>query len=146
MKTLIVILILVLSGCNSPVNHQIPDTLRKSQSTNDSLAFKEISFTANVTWLKGPFGNINMENSLLVILSKGGLAQSLPEGKTLEFYATMPSMGHPMEDAGYFEELEPGIYVNRHIRYNMPGDWENELWIMDSDYNVLDSVKWRIFF
>lgn len=58
----------------------------------------------------------------------------------------MPSMGHPMDDAGYFESLGDGLYINRTIRYNMPGDWKNELWILDQDLNIQEKVQWDEFF
>lgn len=82
----------------------------------------------------------------MVFLYKNGNLHSLPEGQTLEFYATMPSMGHPMEDAGFFEEIDQGVYVNKAIRYNMSGDWKNELWIMDENLNILDRLQWLIYF
>ena len=39
-----------------------------------------------------------------------------------------------MESAGAFEELVEGIYLNTGIVYNMPGDWKNEILILDKDF------------
>ena len=83
---------------------------------------------------------------MVIVRNREGALASLPQGLTLNFYSTMPSMGHPMEDAGYFEKLGVGIYLNSSISYNMSGDWRNELWIMDSDYNIKDKVIWEEFF
>jgi hypothetical protein len=134
-------------SCNSPMNHR----LRSAENDNKSLGLAESRFTggewsARALWVEGPFGNTNQNNYLLVFLYKEGRLQSLPSGQTLNFYATMPSMGHPMEDAGFFQELDEGIYLNKSIRYNMPGDWKNELWIMDANLNIVDQLEWLIFF
>ncbi|MCB0363668.1 MAG: hypothetical protein KDD35_13155, partial [Bdellovibrionales bacterium] len=104
------------------------------------------SLQVEVKWIDGPYGNINKTNHLVVFLYKEGKLYSLPENQTLEFYATMPSMGHPLDDPGVFESIDNGIYVNKSIRYNMPGDWKNELWIMDSDLKILDRLEWLIYF
>ena len=38
------------------------------------------------------------------------------------------------------------VYLNKTIRYNMPGDWKNELWIIDDQLNIQDKVEWNEFF
>ncbi|MCB0421610.1 MAG: hypothetical protein KDD61_11475 [Bdellovibrionales bacterium] len=94
-------------------------------------------------WLKGPIGKISVENSLLVFVANSkGEVVSLPQDLHVEFYSTMPSMGHPLEDAGYFEVLETGLYINRHIVYNMPGRWKQEVWLVDSSGNIVSKVEW----
>ena len=123
---------ILLSGCDSPLN--------------EKANFSKSGLQAEVKWIEGPFGNIKKENHLVVFLYKDGGLFSLPDGQTLEFYATMPSMGHPLEDPGFFEEIDKGIYLNKSIHYNMPGDWKNELWIMDANFNILDRLEWLIYF
>lgn len=140
------VLCVLSSACDSPMSHRVASGNR-AQGGAESLTFKSYDLTVEVNWLLGPVGNISTNNQLLVVVKNHlGAPASLPEGHSLNFYATMPSMGHPMEDAGFFEELSPGVYVNKTIRYNMPGDWRNELWIMDRDLNIKDKVVWDEFF
>ncbi|MEO0335647.1 MAG: hypothetical protein AAF202_04605 [Pseudomonadota bacterium] len=110
------------------------------------MRYSNARLSVRPIWLKGPVGKIESTNHLLVQVTSQVSPARLPEGLSLEFYATMPSMGHPMEDAGFFEEIEVGLYLNKSIRYNMPGDWRNELWLMDSDFKVIDRVTWDEFF
>jgi hypothetical protein len=135
---------LFLVACESPMNQRVRGVKDVSQ---ERLSFQNHEIFAEVQWLKGPFGLREQENHLLVILfNAAGERVSVPDGLTLSFYATMPSMGHPMDDAGFFTELQTGIYINTAIRYNMPGDWKNELWFLDSEFNKQDEVAWEIFF
>ena len=142
---LLIFTLLSLGACDSPMNNRVRDN-KEDAFTPRLESFTESDWQAEVRWLDGPFGNINQKNQLMVMLYKDGKLSSLPKNQTLEFYATMPSMGHPMEDAGFFEEVDTGIFINKDIRYNMPGDWLNELWIMDQDFNILDRLQWFIIF
>ncbi len=148
MKHLIIISLFgfTLSACDSPMNNRVSDSGDTSGFDIEKKAFSSLEFQVEVKWLEGPFGNISKDNHLLVFLYKDEELVSLAENQTLAFYATMPSMGHPMEDAGYFEEIDKGIYLNKTIRFNMPGDWKNEIWIMDEDFNIMDRLEWLIFF
>ncbi|MCB0379304.1 MAG: hypothetical protein KDD33_12495 [Bdellovibrionales bacterium] len=138
--------LLILSACNSPMNHRVEADSPTNKSL-ESMSFSSYSLAVEVQWLTGPVGNIQTKNQLLVILKNDqGAPSPLPEGLTLNFYATMPSMGHPMDDAGQFQYLGNGIYLNPSIKYNMPGDWKNELWIMDNQFNIKDKVTWEEFF
>ncbi len=144
--SLFIFLIILLAGCDSPMNNRIREGTLEGKYKEIKTSFKTSNLVAEVQWLDGPHGHINKSNHLLVVLYKNEKPYSLPKNQTLEFYATMPSMGHPMDDAGFFEEIDTGIYVNKSIKYNMPGDWKNELWIMDSDFNILDKLEWLIVF
>lgn len=139
-------LTLLFSGCNAPINNQVRTDKGNQTLESEPLLFSQTQVSVDFRWLKGPYGQLKQENHLVVFLYQEEEPYSLPETQSLNFYATMPSMGHPMEDAGFFEEIEPGVYINKSIRYNMPGDWQNELWIMDQDFNILDKVQWLVFF
>lgn len=145
-KFLTLLFIFTLSACDSPMNNRI-STSYGIQNKAQKISFKEYPLTVETQWLVGPSGNITINNTLMVILkdSQGHLI-NLPDDLSLAFYSTMPSMGHPMEDAGYFEQINDGIYINKNIKYNMPGDWKNELWIMDTQFNIKDKIEWDEFF
>lgn len=146
MKVPSILVILLLTACSSPMNHRVVGE-EKKQEPSQVLTFEQYGLTVNYQWLKGPIGNINTDNELLVFIkNKEGELSSLPDHLILSFYATMPSMGHPLDDAGYFKEISEGIYLNKNIRYNMPGDWANELQILDENYNIKDRLKWSDFF
>jgi hypothetical protein len=142
----LILCVFLVTACDSPIQNKVRLTETEDKNQQSSLQFPQLAIAAEARWLQGPFGQITQTNTLLVVLTQNAQAYSLPEGLTLNFYATMPSMGHPMDDAGFFEEIEPGVYINRSIRYNMPGDWKNELWIMDSNFNIKDQVAWDEFF
>lgn len=142
----ILVFLMTLVACESPMNHRTLEGGVRGKSRIETSLFADLNIEAEAKWIDGPYGNIKKPNYLIVFLYKDGRLHSLPEDQTLEFYATMPSMGHPMEDAGFFEEVEPGIYVNKAIRYNMPGSWKNELWIMDKALNIMDEIEWHEFF
>ena len=137
---------LFVSACDSPMNNRVSDNGDASGLVLEKKSFGISEYKVEVKWLDGPYGRVTQDNYLLVFLYKVDRLVSLPETETLQFYATMPSMGHTLEDAGFFEEIETGIYLNKAIRFNMPGDWKNELWIMDSEFNIKDRLEWRIFF
>lgn len=137
---------LIFSGCHSPMNNRVYDDIPKRNDGGDQLVFTQSSVHAEYRWLKGPFGGVVKKNTLMVILYLDDEPHSLRKDQALEFYSTMPSMGHPMEDAGYFEEVEKGVYINKSIRFNMPGDWKNELWIMDKEFNIVDRLEWEMLF
>jgi hypothetical protein len=145
MKSLFIFFALfILSACDSPMNHRISLSDSPNNKATQTLGFDQLGYKIETRWMQGPFGNINRDNHLLVfVFNPSGRPIDLDKKHTLSFYATMPSMGHPMEDAGYFEHLDTGIYMNKSIRYNMPGDWRNELWIMNHDFEVLDQLQWN---
>lgn len=135
----------ILAGCESPVNHRVEDGA-KSQDVQ-LMSLDTFNLKVKAQWIVGPVGNLSSNNQLLVIIKNAeDRLASLPQGKTLNFYATMPSMGHPLDDPGFFKEISEGIYLNSTIKYNMPGDWKNELWIMNSDFYIEDKVIWHEFF
>lgn len=138
---------LLIIACESPRNNRVSPNGLNVNPLSQTMSFLEFPYQVEVKWLVGPVGNINAKNQLLVVIKdQDGNPTSLPAQYSLGFYATMPSMGHPMDDAGYFEDLGYGIYLNKTIGYNMPGDWQNEVWIMDKEFNVLDRVIWDDFF
>jgi hypothetical protein len=57
----------------------------------------------------------------------------------------MPGMGHPMKNAGTFEMVSEGVYLNTSIEFNMGGEWEMFLMLVDEDFEVLEEVSWTEF-
>jgi hypothetical protein len=156
------------SGCESPMDNRVQESKNSQQKINTlketTLVLNEsaapnadpvdnnpvhttVALTVKATWLEGPIGSINVNNTLLVrVYDEQGAYTDLPENIFLQFYSTMPSMGHPMDDAGTFTRISTGFYLNETIKYNMPGDWQNELWLMNQDYQILAVVKWLEYF
>ncbi|MCB9072258.1 MAG: hypothetical protein H6623_01455 [Bdellovibrionaceae bacterium] len=135
--------ILFLGACGSPRSHAVTPTPGDKKLSPTALSFPKLRYSVTSQWLNGPVGNIHINNTLLVVVKdEFGQATSLPDTMTLQFYATMPSMGHPMDDAGFFEKIETGVYINKSIRYNMPGEWRNELWILNDKLETTDKISW----
>ncbi len=150
-------MIMFLMACESPRNERVrkeshegkltPADLGSGENLNlKTITIDEQQLTLEFFWLKGPVGHIEQNNELLLIVrNRLGEQTSLPDGYSFEFYSHMPSMGHPLENAGQFENLF-GSYINKTIRYNMPGDWTNEILIFDESFNLIDQVVWNDFF
>lgn len=137
-----VMIFLLLTSCNSPMNHRVQSSVGDSHKL-EMMSLNYFQFKVEFHWLIGPFGNANTDNHLLVILrDKNGIPKSLPDEFFLEFFSTMPSMGHPMSRAGYFERVSEGIYINKTIRFSMDGEWQHELQVVDSQYQIKDKVIW----
>ncbi len=135
-----------LSACESPMNHRTSSDI-KTQVDSQTLPLEVLKLNVEIKWIHGPMGNVSVKNHLLVILKdEQGALYSLPDDLSLGFYATMPSMGHPLDDPGFFEDIGEGLYLNKSIRYNMPGDWKNEIWVLDQNFNIKDKVEWDDFF
>ncbi len=135
-----------MTACDSPMNNRISPNSKSQDSSFQAMSFAQLNIDVEYKWVSGPVGRIDQKSHLIVFIYIDGVLQSLPKGLTLEFYSSMPSMGHPMDDAGFFEEIEPGIFINKNIRFNMAGDWRHELWVMDVNFNILDRVVWNDFF
>jgi hypothetical protein len=140
------ILLFFLNSCGSPMNNRT-NIEPNEKSKHTELNFKKYSLNVEFTWILGPVGNIKQDNQLLVVIKdKEGKPKSLPNDLSLGFYSNMESMGHPLDEAGDFEDLGYGIYLNNSIRFNMTGDWLHEIRIMDGEFNILDKVSWKEFF
>ena len=138
-------MLLLLSACDSPRNNRVLPGDNKSAPLAANKVFNTNNYLVQYQWLSGPFSNVKQPSSLIVYLSRDGKPVSLPAGQDLNFYATMPSMGHPVEQPGYFEELSLGIYLNKNIVFNMQGPWSLELWIQETvTFDILDKVQWSI--
>ena len=147
MKRLSALLFFVLSfGCESPMNNRVVGDDNVESLKISNAQFTELGVYVTWQWLGGPVGRISARNQLLVTLKSDNGPVDLPEGLSLEFYSTMPSMGHPLEDAGYFERLAEGVYLNTEIRFNMPGDWRHELWLMNTNFEVKERLVWDELF
>ncbi len=153
MRNLLSVLFLgLIMGC-SPLNNRYHEEDRatdKPEKTTQSSPLKvnaTTSYTVEHQWVRGPFENIHEPSELLVFVYDDlGRLTALPKDVTLSFFATMPSMGHPLDQPGYFRELTPGIYLNSEISFNMPGDWKMELSVLDQNYKELDKVIWLTVF
>jgi hypothetical protein len=135
-------LALLICHCHSPMNHRTNEFQTMDQKTT-SLEFKTLGLAVKTKWLMGPVGSIQATNTLLVsVYDAEGELVDLPNDLQLQFYATMPSMGHPLDDAGTFTKIATGLYLNTTIKYNMSGDWQNEIWLMDSNFKIHGTVQW----
>jgi hypothetical protein len=138
-------ILLLSSACDSPIQNRVRNLERQNNSNqiDQSTVISHGEYQITAQWLTGPFGQITQLSELLVMIrNPDGELSDLNGLEQLYFYAAMPSMGHPMDDAGDFVRLHQGIYLNQTIRFNMPGDWKMELWWMDDDYNILEAVSW----
>ncbi len=147
MKILFLILVsgLFLISCDGPRNHKVKKVSASGLGkSNEKMSFKSNKIQISVSWLSPLVGSIDKTNTLIVYLfNKQGALVDPPKDLTVEFYAIMPSMGHPMGDAGFFEKLDTGIYINKNIVFNMDGDWLMEVLLLNKDYVVQDKVEWE---
>lgn len=69
MKTFVLLLFtsVVVFGCDSPMNNRIEsqDNFQKPQK---NLKLQSLNFKAETQWLVGPVGNLNVTNTLLVVI------------------------------------------------------------------------------
>lgn len=138
-------LFLILTACHSPINQRVlEDSTQLTKLNKQTKEFKNQKLFITFEWLVGPIWDINKDNSLFVVIKdENNNLTDLPKGLDLSFYAMMPSMGHPLDDAGFFERLSKGLYLNQSIKYNMGGPWVNELWLVDESLNVKDKISWQ---
>jgi hypothetical protein len=155
MKVISMLLVLILMGCNSPLDNMVSEEaleaskkelLEKEQDlprVDKNYKFSIFAINVAAEWLEGPFSE-PVNSSLKVTLTdlNGSLLRLDTEMYELGFNAFMPSMGHYLDDPGYFEELSKGVYVNSEIKFNMANDWRMDVIIFDADYNILDVVQW----
>ena len=139
--------VLIFTGCDSPLRHKVDGVKDTSEKIQEALPLEQSSLQIKTQWAEGPFDNVAKASVLVVyVYNSQNQLSDLPNNKILGFYATMPSMGHPLDSAGEFIRLEKGIYMNSQIKFNMGGEWLMELWIFDLDYNIEDRVKWLTSF
>jgi len=136
------ILGLLLSACDSPLNHRVEEDGKGGQGSMALLQFKQSQMTVKYEWLQGPFSNVNKPSTLMVYIYKDGTLTSLGADQQINFFATMPSMGHPLDQPGYFEELAAGVYLNKDITFNMSEEWEMELWLQNMNGDIQEKVTW----
>lgn len=148
MKCLVAaILFLFLMGCDSPLNHRVNERPENFNVQSQDFEFPSYGLSFSADWLEGPFENVN-QNSVLILhlYDSNGRLVDLPEELQLGFFALMPSMGHPLDSAGEFQRISKGIYLNEEIRFQMPGEWQMEISILDQDYYEKDVRSWLIEF
>ncbi|MGH1468042.1 MAG: hypothetical protein ACRBBP_04060 [Bdellovibrionales bacterium] len=146
MKLILVFLtfVMALLGCNSPRNNRVNGGVVQESAVVDQQMFNSAGVKLEVLWVKGPFGTSTKTSEMLVVVTNAEDERVSLKGE-LGFYAWMPSMGHPGDDMGFFEEIDKGVYLNSGIRFNMGGEWEILLQELDEDFNVKDEVKWLEF-
>ena len=148
-------LILAMSSLScSPLNNRYREEDRgKDKPASKLTEMSELKasnkkFKIEHQWVGGPFGSIHQPSSLLIFVrDETGAFAKLPEGTQLGFSALMPSMGHPLDDPGFFKELQPGMYLNSAITFNMPGDWEMKISLLENQtFKTLDEIIWLELF
>lgn len=138
---------IILSACDSPRNHRVNPSELLMNSQNIDPQFKTLPLKMKLQWVAGPYGTVEQKSKLLVtFLDTNDRLTSLPNEQELSFYATMPSMGHPLSHPGYFKKISEGIYLNEDIIFNMGGDWLMELSILNNSGEIKDEIKWSFFF
>jgi len=143
----LIVLISILLACDSPTQNKVQERDAVSAKATKVFNLNNSKRSLEFFWSYGPNGSIKIKNQLLVVIKdSSGRPRDLEPNEDLEFYSFMPSMGHPLEDPGYFDRIAPGIYLNKDIIYNMSGDWKNEIMITRKDGKVVDEVSWEDFF
>jgi hypothetical protein len=146
---LFLLLFTLVIACDSPRNHRVSGAnsglVEKSAGAVETFQLageKPIQFRRE--WVLGPYGDLKKVSTLVVyVYGADQKLASLPQGFEINFYASMPDMGHGMDDPGYFEEVSPGIYLNQNIHFTMGGPWTAELWLQNSNFDILDKVEWQ---
>jgi hypothetical protein len=135
------------TGCDSPRNNRVLMGEELAKAGSEYLVFANLDFTMTVIWSEGPYPEIFKTSKLLVLVkNSSGELINLPDDLSLNFFTVMPSMGHGSEDTGYFQNISEGVYENPSIVFQMPGDWQMQLSILDSNFKELDKVIWLEFF
>jgi hypothetical protein len=134
-------------GCDSPRNNRVLAGEPLVLSQTQSLKFDEFNYSASFFWSQGPYPEIFKTSKLIVfVYNEDGQLTDLPADLSLNFFTIMPSMGHGAEDTGYFQNIAEGVYENPSIVFQMPGDWQMQLSILDTNFKELDRVVWLEFF
>lgn len=140
-----VVIFLTLLACEGPNKFKSSSQNAADMEgwRNNKLELNLSHFDVSLTWLVRPRVGGSKSSSLLVkVLDSTSNLVDLPEGVSLEFYAWMPSMGHPLTDAGSFERLSTGVYLNNGIVFNMGGEWEMQLMLWGKSDEVIHDLKW----
>lgn len=144
MRFVLLSMALFLCSCGSPRNHRVLPDNELVQKQKGEGTFSKTNIKVRAEWLHGPFGNVKSASTLIVYLyDANGRLSSLPANSEISFFATMPSMGHALDQPGYFKNISQGIYLNNEITFNMPGEWQMELWIHSGDGELQDQVVWQ---
>ena len=142
MNHFIILSLFFLVSCGSPQNHKIKEGTTNSKLSETNLQAQILDYQFDVKWLGGPFGNSKQQSKLIVFVYRNSKLSDIESGLHLQFYTSMPSMGHPMAEAGEFVRLSEGVYLNKGIEFNMPGEWMHELWLVDENFDTQDYVVW----
>ena len=111
-----------LQGTNTPLSQ---GDSKKKENKDIKIKFEKLGLVGHFSWLKGPFPSPTKESSFRIIL-KDQSNNFTQLSSTYEFrvFIIMPSMGHGPADSGTFQALEPYLYVNEGLYFNMEGDWK----------------------
>lgn len=83
------------------------------------------------------------QNLVVAVKSLNQEWVSLPTNYEFEFYAWMPSMGHPLKNSAVFTGGDSGLYLNTGIEFNMSGLWEMQILIWDENSNLIKKIIWN---
>ena len=111
-----------LQGTNTP---SLQRDSKKEEKQNIKIKFEKLGLIGHFSWLKGPFPSPSKESSFSIIFKDqtGNFTQLVPSYE-FRVFIIMPSMGHGPADPGTFERLQPHLYVNKDLYFNMEGDWQ----------------------
>lgn len=134
-------------SCDSPRNNRVLMGELGSVNEPENLVFKSQNLNVEIFWSEGPYPEVFKTSKIIVfIYDDQGTLVDLPEGLNLSFFTLMPSMGHSADDTGYFTQISTGVYENPSIVFQMPGDWQMEIRLVDADFSEKDKVSWLEFF
>lgn len=146
MRLMIGILLVLLSACDSPRNNQI-HSFSALQKNQKEFALKNFNIRLSPSWAEGPYGHVLKSSVLLLsVYNEQNQLVDIPSDHYFTFFATMPSMGHPLDQPGEFIRIAKGIYYNNSIRFNMAGDWLMEVSVINSQDEIVEQVVWQEFF
>ncbi len=141
-----VLMLAVLISCDSPRNNRIEMQGSNVSGQSETYSLNKLELNLRVLWLEGPYSSVGQNSVLTVyVYNLDGELINLPEGLSLEFFSVMPSMGHSLDDPGYFKNVSQGVYENRDIYFQMGGDWQSEVQVLDSNSNYIDKISWLDF-
>jgi len=140
----IIILFTFLSCGKSPLfNHQDEADKPNQNGINfvSSMQLKNLNKFIKISWVNTPSGDPSIENEFIILVQNGsGELVDLDADATFSIWGWMPSMGHGTADDGHTTRLSKGIYHHRELFFNMGGDWQIHLDILQFGI-IIDSTE-----
>jgi hypothetical protein len=125
-----------LTAC--PLNHM--KVLKAENCPSLTKLNKDLHI--QLAWLEGPYGEPEKKSTLhLKVLDKDKTPVSLAPGHQFFIQASM-GMGHGLLNRGEFKSLDQIEWINDHISFYMPGDYDIKIYLTDENYNEMGEASW----